>query len=219
MFLILLLVSYACNKRREIEAGEDQMARVPKAGTTEQPSISESTLPAVATVPTTNTDWRKTSPLALQGNWASSLFQDQRCTAFYTFAEAASAELNLICLNSEKKQFEREFRRYEVAEYPGTQQLRFKQVGSSCPEADSKTIKSDGAAFLYSVDGKPADAQGVKLALWEPNVSKQPLNLSKTDGLMAEGFPGKAATYLGMTIVSGCFGEGLVANFKPSIIL
>lgn len=152
----------------------------------------------------------------LVGNWASSLFQDQRCTAFYTFTELATAELNLICLNAEKKQFEREYRRYTVAQYQGTQQIRFKPTDSSCPAADGKSIKSEGAAFLYAVETMAAADQPLKMALWEPDVNKTPLNLSKSDGLMVEGFPGKTGTYLGMPIITGCFTDGLVANFQAS---
>jgi hypothetical protein len=34
---------------------------------------------------------------------------------------------------------------------------------------------------------------------------------------MAEGFPGKTGTYLGMPVVNGCFTDGLVAKFEATL--
>ncbi|HYX33340.1 MAG TPA: hypothetical protein VE954_09515 [Oligoflexus sp.] len=206
---LILLLPAACHKRSKIDAGQDP---VPTA----QPGVTEILRPETPAAPVASADWKDGSPSMLVGNWASSLFQDQRCTAFYTFAEPASAELNLICLNAEKKQFEREYRRYTVAQYAGTQQVRFKPKESSCPSTDGRNIKSEGAAFLFAVETKAAADQPLKLALWEPDVNKTPLNLSKSDGLMAEGFPGKTGTYLGMPVIDGCFTDGLVANFQAN---
>ncbi|HET9240177.1 MAG TPA: hypothetical protein VFO10_23135 [Oligoflexus sp.] len=208
LFTLVLLTLGACHKRSQIEA--DQIAQPAR---TEPGDLPKPTTPAA---PVAAVDWKEGSPANLVGNWASSLFQDQRCTAFYTFTTAALAELNLICLNAEKKQFEREYRRYTVAQYPGTQQVRFKPKESSCPGTDNRGIKAEGAAFLYAVENKPMPEQPTKMALWEPDVNKTPLNLSKSDGLMAEGFPGKTGTYLGMPIVTGCFTEGLVAKFEAT---
>lgn len=200
----------ACHKRSQIDAGQDPVPRAAEPGISENPGADT---PAA---PVSSVDWKDGNPQKLVGNWASSLFQDQRCTAFYTFTEEAQAELNLICLNAEKKQFEREYRRYTVAQYQGTQQIRFKPKESSCPPADGRNIKAEGAAFLYAVEAMAAADQPLKLAIWEPDVNKIPLNLSKSDGLMVEGFPGKAVTYLGMPIINGCFTDGLVANFQAN---
>jgi hypothetical protein len=207
---LVLLTLAGCHKRSQIEADE---VPVPRAA---QPEANDLPKPDTPPAPATAVDWKEGSPQMLVGNWASSLFQDQRCTAFYTFTEQATAELNLICLNAEKKQFEREYRRYTVAQYPGTQQIRFKPKESSCPPTDSRGIKAEGAAFLYAVETKPAPDVPLKMALWEPVVDKTPLNLSKSDGLMADGFPGKTGTYLGMPIVNGCFTDGLVAKFEAT---
>jgi hypothetical protein len=202
---LVLLALAACHKRSPI-AGED-----PRPS---QPSIDEIPRPDIPAAPVASSKWKDGSPQLLLGNWASSLFQDQRCTAFYTFTDKAIAELNLICLNAEKKQFEREYRRYAVAQYAETRQFRFKPKESSCPPSDGRNIKEEGAAFLFAVEAKAAADQPLKLALWEPDVNKTPLNLSKADGLMVEGFPGKTGTYLGMPIIDGCFTDGLVANFQ-----
>jgi hypothetical protein len=207
---LVLMSPLACHKRSAIEA--DQVP-APRAAEPEPGGLPRPDTPAAAP---SALDWKEGSPGMLLGNWASSLFQDQRCTAFYTFSEPAVAEMNLICLNAEKKQFEREFRSYTVAQYPGTQQIRFKPKESSCPPADSRSIKAEGAAFLYAVEAKAALDQPLKMAMWEPDVNKSPLNLSKADGLMVEGFPGKTGTYLGMPVVTGCFTDGLVAKFEAT---
>lgn len=210
LFTLVLLALAACHKRSAIEADD---VRAPSPALPEPGQLPR---PETPTAPAASVEWKEGSPQLLVGNWASSLFQDQRCTAFYTFTEQAVAELNLICLNAEKKQFEREYRRYTVAQYPGTQQIRFKPKDSSCPPTDGRSIKAEGAAFLYAVDTKPTPDQPLKMALWEPDVNKSPLNLSKSDGLMAEGFPSKTGSYLGMPIVNGCFTDGLVAKFEAT---
>ncbi|WP_141734711.1 hypothetical protein [Oligoflexus tunisiensis] len=206
---LALLALCACHKRSPIASGEDPV------GPDALPGVGDAK-PETPAAPVISEDWKDGSPPLLLGNWASSLFQDQRCTAFYTFTEKAIAELNLICLNAEKKQFEREYRRYAVAQYRETQQIRFKPKESSCPPNDVRDIKPEGAAFLYAVENMAVLDEPLKMALWEPDVNKTPLNLSKADGLMAEGFPGKTGTYLGMPIISGCFTDGLVAKFEAN---
>ncbi|MDQ3233386.1 MAG: hypothetical protein M3Q07_16330 [Pseudobdellovibrionaceae bacterium] len=154
---LILLLPAACHKRSKIDAGQDP---VPTA----QPGVTEILRPETPATPVASADWKDGSPSMLVGNWASSLFQDQRCTAFYTFAEPASAELNLICLNAEKKRFEREYRRYTVAQYAGTQQVRFKPKESSCPSTDGRNIKSEGAAFNADLlTGLPASLTTLKI--------------------------------------------------------
>lgn len=200
-----LLLVPACHKRSQINAGEDPVARTP------QPGISPS---GEKPIPLDNSEWKNGSPTELVGNWASSLFHDRRCTAFYTFSGEASAELNLVCFNAEKKQFEREFRRYSVAQYPGTRQIRFKQLESSCPANDSKSIKGEGVSFLYGLETLSDPSQPLRLELKEPSEDKTALSLSKSDGLMVDGFPGKTVNYLGMAVINGCFVDGLITNFQ-----
>jgi hypothetical protein len=172
--------------------------------------------PDPAAIPASNPEWKEGNPTALLGNWASSLFQDQRCTVFYSFASSASLELNIICLNNEKKRVERETRTFTVAQYPGSPQLRFRPIDSSCQTADGRDMGASGSVFLYVVEERAAAGQSTKLAIWEPNVGKVPLNLSRSDGIMADGFPGKTGTYLGLPVVTGCFKDGVIASFTEN---
>jgi hypothetical protein len=207
--ILVLLALVACHKRTPIASGEDPVGSAALPGVTD----GRTKTPAA---PVASADWKERSPASLVGNWASSLFQDQRCTAFYTFTGDARAELNLICLNAEKKQFEREYRSYAVAQFRDTQQVRLKPLESTCPPDDVRDIKPEGAAFLYAVETKPVLDQPLKMAMWEPDVNKTPLSLSKADGLMVEGFPGRMGTYLGMPIINGCFTDGLVSKFAAN---
>ncbi len=205
--LSCLQMASFCKRRSDIDSGDEQTAKRSPPEKIENPGGTA--------MPSADSKWQQGTPQMLIGEWAAALFTDQRCTGFYSFHNNGTGDLNILCINREKKQIEREHHSFDLSEYPGLQQLKLTLTQSSCPDTDSKKLKGE-RVYLFASDISGGGQDSQLIALWEPDAKKLPLNLIKADQNLVEGFPAKTGEYLGLPIVSGCFMNGAIAQFQAN---